>query len=29
LGRSMAGHIRADNERHKKDLLVLQAAKNR
>jgi CRP-like cAMP-binding protein len=27
LGRSMSGRIRADNERHKKDLLVMQATK--
>ena len=29
LGRSMAGRIRADNERHKQDLLVMQATKTR
>ena len=29
LGRSMAGHIRADNERHRKNLLVMQATKSR
>ena len=29
LGRSMAGRIRADNERHKKNLLVMQATKSR
>jgi hypothetical protein len=29
LGRNMARHIRADNARHKRNLLVLQAAKNR
>jgi len=28
LGCSMAGRIRADNERHKKDLLVMQATKS-